>query len=162
MMLRAFVGGLALAAGAGLSIGAATAADLPVRVSPPTVPPVAYVQPIYNWSGFYVGGHIGGGFADSSWSDPFTGANNAFNKLGFLGGGQVGANIQFNALVLGVEGDFSWTGLGLKGTGADSIGNTLAPRQTGPRPLPAGSAPRSIGCSSTAGAASPSPMTRAA
>ena len=125
MMLRAFVGGLALAAGAGLSIGAATAADLPVRVAPPTVPPVAYVQPVYNWSGFYVGGHIGGGFADSSWSDPFTGANNAFNKLGFLGGGQVGANIQFNALVLGVEGDFSWTGLGLKGTGADSIGNTI-------------------------------------
>ena len=99
MMLRAFVGGLVLAAGAGLSIGAATAADLPVRVSPPTVPPVAYVQPVYNWSGFYVGGHIGGG--------------------------QVGANIQFNALVLGVEGDFSWTGLGLKGTGADSIGNTI-------------------------------------
>jgi outer membrane immunogenic protein len=66
MMLRAFVGGLVLAAGAGLSIGAATAADLPVRVSPPTVPPVAYVQPVYNWSGFYVGGHIGGGFADSS------------------------------------------------------------------------------------------------
>jgi hypothetical protein len=58
-------------------------------------------------------------------SDPFTGANNTFNKLGFLGGGQVGANIQFNALVLGVEGDFSWTGLGLKGTGADSIGNTI-------------------------------------
>jgi outer membrane immunogenic protein len=123
MMLRAFVGGLALAAGAGLSIGAGTAADLPVRVAPPTVPPVAYVQPVYNWSGFYVGGHIGGGFADSSWSDPFTGANNTFNKLGFLGGGQVGANIQFNALVLGVEGDFSWTGL--KGTGTDSIGNTI-------------------------------------
>ena len=123
MMLRAFVGGLALAAGAGLSIGAATAADLPVRVAPPTVPPVAYVQPVYNWSGFYVGGHIGGGFADSSWSDPFTGANNTLNKLGFLGGGQVGANIQFNALVLGVEGDFSWTGL--KGTGTDSIGNTI-------------------------------------
>lgn len=125
MMLRAFVGGLALAAGAGLSIGAGTAADLPVRVAPPTVPPVAYVQPVYNWSGFYVGGHIGGGFADSSWSDPFTGANNTFNKLGFLGGGQVGANIQFNALVLGVEGDFSWTGLGLKGTGTDSSGNTI-------------------------------------
>ena len=125
MMLRAFVGGLALAAGAGLSIGAATAADLPVRVAPPTVPPVAYVQPVYNWSGFYVGGHIGGGFADSSWSDPFTGANKTVNKLGFLGGGQVGANIQFNALVLGVEGDFSWTGLGLKGTGTDSIGNTI-------------------------------------
>jgi outer membrane immunogenic protein len=83
MMLRAFVGGLALAAGAGLSScsdggrssGAGGAAN---RAA------VAYVQPVYNWSGFYVGGHIGGGFADSSWSDPFTGANNTFNKLGFL------------------------------------------------------------------------------
>ncbi len=74
MKLRVFVGGLALAAGAALSIGTATAADLPVRVAPPTVPPVAYVAPVYNWSGFYVGGHLGGGFADSSWSDPFTGA----------------------------------------------------------------------------------------
>jgi outer membrane immunogenic protein len=124
MKLRVFVGGLALAAGAALSIGTATAADLPVRVAPPTVPPVAYVAPIYNWSGFYVGGHLGGGFANSSWSDPFTGANDTFNKWGFLGGGQVGANIQFNALVLGVEGDFSWTGL--KGTGTDSIGNSIA------------------------------------
>jgi outer membrane immunogenic protein len=126
MMLRAFVGGLVLAAGVGLSMGSATAADLPVRVAPATVPPVAYVSPVYNWSGFYVGGHLGGGFADSSWSDPFTGASNSFNKLGFLGGGQAGANVQFNALVLGVEGDFSWTGLGLKGSGTDSIGNTIA------------------------------------
>ena len=125
MMLRAFVGGLVLAAGVGLSIGFAAAADLPVRVAPATAPPVAYGSPVYNWSGFYVGGHLGGGFADSSWSDPFTGASNSFNKLGFLGGGQVGANIQFNALVLGVEGDFSWTGLGLEGSGTDSIGNTI-------------------------------------
>src|SRR5262249_14267883 len=100
MKLRGFVSGLSLAAGAGVSIGTATAADLPVRVALPTVPPVAYVAPIYNWSRFYVGGHLGGGFEQSSWSDPFTGANNAFNKWGFLGGGQVGANIQFNALVL--------------------------------------------------------------
>jgi outer membrane immunogenic protein len=125
MKLRVFVGGLVLAAGTGLSLSA-MAADLPVRVAPPTVPPVAYVSPVYNWSGFYVGGHLGGGFADSSWSDPFTGANDTFNKLGFLGGGQVGANLQFNALVLGVEGDFSWTGLGLKGSGTGSIGNTIA------------------------------------
>ena len=36
---------------------------------------------------------------------------------GFLGGGQVGANYQLNTIVLGVEGDFSWTGF--KGSGAD-------------------------------------------
>jgi outer membrane immunogenic protein len=95
-----------------------------VRLKPPApVAPVAYAPPVYNWSGFYVGGNLGAGFADSSWTDPFTGAHDTFNKSGFLGGGQVGANVQFNALVLGIEGDFDWTGL--KGSGHDSLGNTI-------------------------------------
>jgi hypothetical protein len=24
-----------------------------------------------NWTGFYVGGHLGGGWSDDRWSDPF-------------------------------------------------------------------------------------------
>jgi len=52
------------------------------------------------------------------------GANNTFSSgPGFLGGGQLGANYQLNMLVLGVEGDFSWTGL--KGSGLDSLGDTI-------------------------------------
>ncbi|HKM87820.1 MAG TPA: outer membrane protein [Xanthobacteraceae bacterium] len=123
MTLRAYVGGLASAAGTALSICSASAADLPP--APVLTAPVAYAPAaIYNWSGFYLGGHVGGGFANSSWSDPFTGANNTFNSgAGFLGGGQVGANLQVNTLVLGVEGDFSWTGL--KGSGTDSIGDMI-------------------------------------
>jgi outer membrane immunogenic protein len=87
------------------------------------VAPVVYAPPVYNWSGFYIGGNVGGGFADSSWTDPVTGVNNTFSKDGFIGGGQIGANVQFNWLVLGVEGDFDWTGL--KGSGTDSAGNTI-------------------------------------
>ena len=127
MMLRAFVGGLALAAGAGLSIGAATAADLPVRVSPPTVPPVAYVQPIYNWSGFYVGGHIGGGFADSSWSDPFTGANNTFNKLGLPRRRTGRSQHPVQRARARRRGRLLLDRTRLKGTGADSSATPLAP-----------------------------------
>ena len=123
MTLRAFVGGFALAAGSVACIHAASAADLPPARMPPAVAPVAYAPPVYNWTGIYVGGHIGGGFANSSWSDPFTGANNTFNKGGFLGGGQVGVNVQFNWLVLGLEGDFGWTSL--KGSGTDSFGNSI-------------------------------------
>ena len=37
----------------------ALAADLPVRNTPYTKAP-AYVAPIYNWTGFYIGGHVGG------------------------------------------------------------------------------------------------------
>jgi outer membrane immunogenic protein len=123
MISRAFVGGFAFAAGAVVCVCSAQAADLPVRPAPAPVPPVFYAPPVYNWSGFYIGGNIGGGFANSSWTDPFTGASDTFSKDGFIGGGQIGANVQFNALVLGIEGDFDWTAL--KGSGTDSHGNTI-------------------------------------
>jgi hypothetical protein len=57
-----------------------------------------------NWTGFYVGGHMGGGWSDDRWSDPFAstvGALGFINVAGFgdatratgpLGGGQIGAN----------------------------------------------------------------------
>ena len=120
MTIRAFIGGVAGAAVAALSISSATAADLP-RPAPAPTAPVAYAPAaIYNWSGFYIGAHAGGDFGNSSWSDPFTGASNTFSSTGFLGGAQLGANYQLNMLVLGVEGDFSWTNL--KGSGTDSLG----------------------------------------
>lgn len=125
MTLRALIGGLALSAGTAVCVSSAAAADLPPGPTPAPVAPVAYAPAaIYSWTGFYIGGHAGGGLSGSSWSDPSTGANNAFNSgVGFLGGGQIGANYQFNALVLGVEGDFTWTGL--KGSGIDSLGEAI-------------------------------------
>jgi outer membrane immunogenic protein len=120
---RALVGSVAVAA-ALCSATYAQAADLPHPPPPPPAAPVAYAPPVYNWSGFYIGGHLGWGFANSSWSDPFRAGADTFSKNGFLGGGQVGFNAQFDALVLGLEGDFSWTGL--KGAGADSIGDKLS------------------------------------
>jgi outer membrane immunogenic protein len=124
MILREFVGGLAVAACTAVCVCSAEAADLPMAPRPAPVAPVAYAPQVYNWTGFYLGGHLGGGFANSSWSDPITGANNdTFNKSGFLGGGQVGANVQFNWLVVGLEGDFSWTGI--KNSGTDSFGDKI-------------------------------------
>lgn len=64
------------------------------------------------------------GAGRSSWSDPFTGGSNTFTSgAGFLGGGQIGANYQWNVLVLGVEGDFNWTGI--KGNGGDFLGDAI-------------------------------------
>ena len=128
MTLRAFVGGAAFAAGT-VALGcAAMAADLPPPVvTKAPVAPVAYApEAIYSWTGFYIGANAGGGFLGSTWSDPLTGANNRFNSgVGFLGGGQIGANYQVNRLVLGVEGDFDWTGLGPNASSTDSIGNAI-------------------------------------
>src|SRR6201998_2405340 len=122
MNSRPFVGGIAFAAGSVFSVFSAQAADLPPARAP-AVAPVAYAPPVYNWSGFYVGGNLGAGFANSSWTDPFTGAHDTFNKTGFIGGGQAGANWQINALVLAIEGAFEWTGL--KAGGHDSLGNAI-------------------------------------
>ena len=102
----------------------AGAADLSLaRV--PVAPVASAPAAIYTWTGFYIGGHVGAGFGGSSWSDPFTGGTNTFSTgTGFLGGAQIGANYQWNrVVVLGVEGDFS--GVGVKGSGADSRSEAL-------------------------------------
>jgi opacity protein-like surface antigen len=84
----------------------------------PTKAPVMAAAPM-NWTGFYVGGHLGGGFSDDRWSDPFgptVGAGGFINVAGFgdtthatgpLGGGQIGANWQIGQLVLGAQADAS-------------------------------------------------------
>src|SRR5947207_239651 len=101
--------------------GAAMAADMarPVYKAPPAgVLPVAY-----DWTGFYVGGHVGYGWAEKDWRDAF-GLNLSNRASGFLGGGQVGFNYQINQFVLGVEGDFSWRGI----NGGTTISPTIAAR----------------------------------
>ena len=91
-----------------IALGAtANAADLAAR--PYTKAP-AYVAPAYNWTGFYIGGFVGGAFNGSNSVDallppPFNFAGN--NPDGsFFGGGQIGYNYQFAPnWVLGIEGD---------------------------------------------------------
>lgn len=125
MTLRVFAGGLALAAGTAFAASCVSAADLAVPPRTAPVAPVAYAPQVYNWTGIYFGGHIGGGYAGSSWTDLVPGmSNDTFNDWGFLGGVQAGANVQFNRLVLGAEGDFSWTSL--SGNGTDSIGDKIS------------------------------------
>jgi outer membrane immunogenic protein len=90
----------------------ALAADLGARTY--TKAP-AYMAPIYNWTGFYIGGHIGGAFGNDN---NFNGLVTTSNDAGrFLGGVQAGADYQFAPnWVLGIEGQYSW--LGGNNTGA--------------------------------------------
>jgi outer membrane immunogenic protein len=95
--------------GAAAFSGAATAADIsrPVYKAPPAgALPVAY-----DWTGFYVGGHVGYGWATKRWTDGFGLFDVSHDADGFLGGGQAGFNYQINQFVFGVEGDFSWSGI---------------------------------------------------
>lgn len=84
---------------------AASAADMsrPVYKAPP---PAA---PVWSWTGFYLGGHVGGAWSDESATIPGFGTF-GHDPSGFIGGGQIGYNWQVNpSWVIGVEGDISWT-----------------------------------------------------
>jgi len=75
-----------------------------VKAAPP-----AYVQTYYNWTGFYLGAHVGYGWADFSGADPLLGAvSSSTTANGLIYGGQVGFNYQLGSWVFGIEGEFSF------------------------------------------------------
>ena len=86
----------------------AFAADLPAR-APLKAPPMI---PIYNWTGFYIGGNLGGVWDTASVTDNFFGVSISDTRSGFIGGGQIGYNWQVSPqFVLGVEWMFDGTSL---------------------------------------------------
>ena len=96
-----------------LSVGGpALAADLPPPPGPMPRAPATYIPaavPYYNWTGFYIGGNLGGAFNQGSYSDPTGNTFSAANSFKFAGGGQIGANYEFaNGALIGVEAMFDW------------------------------------------------------
>jgi outer membrane immunogenic protein len=89
-----------------LGTASAVAADLPARTY--TKAPV-YAAPIYNWTGFYLGGHIGAAFGgDDGFATNIVGLTGSSRDASFIGGGQLGADYQFSPnWVLGIEGQIS-------------------------------------------------------
>jgi high affinity Mn2+ porin len=85
---------------------AATAADLPLKAPP--------MMAVYNWTGFYVGGHFGyGGGSLGPDTNPLPLQSVLFphSTTGVIGGYQMGYSRQFaNRLVLGVEADATFSG----------------------------------------------------
>jgi outer membrane immunogenic protein len=103
---------LALAAVAALAAtSGAFAAD------PPMAPPVIVAPDMYDWSGFYIGAHVGGGWGVVTQEfdvDPpgpaFVGAPD-ISVSGWLAGVQAGANMQTGRFVLGIEGRVDWVAI---------------------------------------------------
>lgn len=105
LMKKLFVSIIALGAFA----APAMAADLytPVEPLPAPIP--------FSWNGFYIGGNVGWGFAESDWDvyddegDRLGGFS--LNPDGFLGGGQIGFNFDNgNGFVWGGEAEFTFGG----------------------------------------------------
>ena len=82
----------------------AKAADL----GPAMAPGIPYVEPAFNWTGFYIGPNIGAGWENFNITDTLTGLSFGSNtRSAFIGGGQVGFNYQVSPFfVLGVEAFF--------------------------------------------------------
>ena len=71
------------------------------------------LRAVYNWAGFYAGGHFGyrgGSFGPSTHPLPEQGAFLPTSATGLIGGYQLGYNWQLaNGVVLGIEGDSTFT-----------------------------------------------------
>jgi outer membrane immunogenic protein len=112
-MKKILIGAAALTALA----GQAFAADMPAR---PYAKAPAYTAPavVYNWTGFYIGGHVGGAFAGDS--------TLVSNDARFMGGVQAGFDYQFSPnWVLGAEAQYSWLGTNNNNNGVLFPGGTL-------------------------------------
>jgi outer membrane immunogenic protein len=117
-------------------VTAASAADMPVRRI--EAPQVAF--PTYDWSGPYIGGHVGYGFdaqrgantsittpQELSLIDPTQGTaveTTSLSRSQFksvLGGPQIGYNVQSGFLVAGIEGDISFGDMRKDSIASDTI-----------------------------------------
>jgi outer membrane immunogenic protein len=108
-MRKFLLGGMAVLA---LSGAPALAADMALKAPAPAVN-----NPSYDWSGFYIGGHVG-----SLWGRTSVVENGALIESGaptngVVGGVLAGYNWQRGPLVLGIEGDFGWANAHGTGTG---------------------------------------------
>jgi len=116
----------ALAPSLGITAPAVQAADMPVPA-----------PAIYDWTGIYVGRHIGGGILVDSVSQNGVspgGSNLAgsgdLRPAGVIGGGQIGANYEFAPWVVGIEGTFTDSGI----SGSTLVRQTrLSRRNASPR-----------------------------
>jgi outer membrane immunogenic protein len=110
-MKRLLIG---ITAATSLLATSAFAADLPVRTY--TKAPV-YVEPVFNWTGFYIGGNIGYSWGRSSDTSTLTTAGGAVllatsdktDLNGIVGGGQIGYNWQMGSWLWGLEADIQGT-----------------------------------------------------
>jgi outer membrane immunogenic protein len=101
-------------------IGAAKAADMPTKAPVYKAPAAAP----YNWTGFYIGAHVGYGFGVSKTSQPFD--TDFLGGRGFVGGLLAGYNYMLTSRwLLGIEGDGSWSDLAHKGDFNDSAGDSF-------------------------------------
>jgi outer membrane immunogenic protein len=87
----------------------------------------APVAVVYSWTGFYIGGHVGGGWSAFKGMDPAVPGDpwTSVNTSGVLAGGQLGFNYQIGSVVLGAEGSYAWSNIRVSDGGPFAGGGAL-------------------------------------
>ena len=84
------------------ALSTAHAADLPRQSYKAPI----YTAPAFSWTGFYAGLNAGYGFGSSEWSGGGVGSP---DPKGFIGGAQIGYNLQTGYWVWGLEADIAYS-----------------------------------------------------
>jgi outer membrane immunogenic protein len=112
-MKKILLSGAAIAALIAVPAGAADLSRPPMYKGP-------MPMPMFSWTGCYIGGSIGGGYAwtettnavnTTAFGDFLPGQGYANYSSGFAGGGQLGCNYQVSRFVIGVEGSYLWANI---------------------------------------------------
>jgi outer membrane immunogenic protein len=130
---RGMAGGVIAVSVSVMASASVRAADMqtPYKAAPAAIPATGY-----DWSGMYIGGHVGGGWSTTDFSDPSAAGvlyncclllgeeNNPTAPTGgtasaFLGGAQIGWMYQVQRLVIGV--DVDWSGMRANNSGGFSF-----------------------------------------
>ena len=99
----------------------AFAADMPAKAYP--------TDPAFNWTGFYIGGNVGGGSSVKRWADFDFTTTTFFDEgrhsaTGPMAGGQIGYRWQSASWVFGVEAQYNWANLRGDNVSIDSFDDT--------------------------------------
>jgi outer membrane immunogenic protein len=113
-MIKLLFGSVVLVAA--IAAAPATAADMRTRAPVYKAPQPA---PVHGWTGCYIGGNVGYGWARQDFIDPPEGVVDGSTAVdlgahtadGVVGGGQIGCDYQTGPWVIGVQGMFDWANL---------------------------------------------------
>ena len=163
-MRRIGPGLVALVVAAAAVAGPVDAADM--APAPGYYPPQpVYAPAIYDWTGLYIGGHLGAGLLGDTYTQGATtpllaaGTTTNVHPVGVLGGAQIGVNYEFAPWVIGAEGSYTVSGVTGNATAislepSTGVRATSAPQWLAAATVRAGAMPPTL-CCSTSRAARP-------
>jgi outer membrane immunogenic protein len=103
------------------ALAPATAADFAPQLNIKSAKAPAYLAPIYDWTGFYLGVFGGGGESRTNRNNVFD--STSYNGSGGIAGVTAGYNWQTRNVMLGAEADIGWTSIGGRDGAAAGLQN---------------------------------------